>query len=130
MFIHRIRVRYAETDKMGVVYYANYLVYLEEARAAFMRAIGYPYSKLEEEGIYAPVRECMVQYLSPLYYDDLFEVEVWVEDLRRSSFKFAYTLKRDGEILAKGYTLHVLVNKDLKPVKIPDKLKKLFKKKG
>jgi acyl-CoA thioester hydrolase len=124
VFEHKLRVRYAETDKMGVVYYANFFIYFEEARGAHLRSIGYSYSALEEKGYFTPVKEAFCEYLSPAYYEDILTIKLKVEILREASFKYIYEVERGDKLVARGYTIHVLVNKELKPVRIPDGLKR------
>jgi len=114
-----IRVRYQETDKMGVVYYSNYLVWFEVARTEFFRSKGIVYSELEKKGFFLPVVESHCNYKSPVQYDDTVIIETSLEGMKRSSLKFSYNVIRDGEIACTGYTVHVFVNKDFKPIKMP-----------
>lgn len=101
------RVRYAETDQMGMAYYANYLVWFEVMRGDFMRAVGTPYLEMERAGYRLPIAEAHVRYLSPARYDDVVEVVAWIERLRSRLITFAYRVERDGELLATGWTTHV-----------------------
>lgn len=109
------RVRYAETDQMGMAYYANYLVWFEVMRGDFMRAIGIPYTRLEEDGYILPIVEAHVRYHSPARYDDPVEVVAWVQKLRSRSITFAYRVERAEELLATGSTTHVPAHRGGKP---------------
>lgn len=104
-----VRVRYAETDQMGVVYYANYLVWFEVARSAFCRARGIDYSQMERDGIGLPLMEAHCRYLLPAHYDEEIVVRTWVAECRRSLLKIRYEVKRGETLLATGETLQMLV---------------------
>src|SRR5438105_3963445 len=99
-----VRVRYADTDQMGVVYYANYLRYFEVARAEWLREGGLPYRAVEEEGAMLPVIEAHVRYLAPARYDDLLAIDCGPSEVRHASARFAYEVRRDGRLLAEGWT--------------------------
>jgi acyl-CoA thioester hydrolase len=102
----QIRVRYAETDCMKVVYYSNYLVYFEVGRVEYLRQIGLPMSEVDQK-LHLPVVEAFVKYVRPARLDDLLDVECWVSERRRASFRFAYALRdQAGEPVATGSTLH------------------------
>ncbi len=128
MFKCKLRVRYAESDQMGVVYYANFFIYFEAARSEFMRTHGFPYSEMEKNGFFVPVVEAYCKYLSPAHYDDELEIHLWVLELKNTSFKYGYKVVREGKVLAEGFTRHVVVNKDMKPVRIPEKVKRMLEK--
>ena len=114
------RVRYAETDQMGMAYYANYLVWFEVMRGDFMRAIGLPYSQLEAEGWNLPIAEAHVRYLAPARYDDAVEVEAGITRLRSRVIRFEYAVRRGTDLLATGYTVHVPVDDRGKPKALAD----------
>ena len=97
-----VRVRYAETDKMGYAYYANYLVWFEVGRNAWMRSRGLPYKKLEEAGYILPVVEAQITYHAPARYDDSLVVKTWVTGMPRASVTFQYEVTRGGEQLGTG----------------------------
>jgi len=103
-----IRVRYSETDQMGVVYYANYLDWFEVARTEFCRLMGIPYSKWEEDGLILPVVESHCRYKHPARYDD--QIQLWcrITDVRIYSVTFEYRLLRasDYKLIAEGWTKH------------------------
>ncbi len=119
-----IRVRYEETDQMGFVYYANYLVWFEVARTDHLRNLGIIYKDIEKKGLYLVVAEANCTYKSPARYDDLLEIETWLETIKNSSLAYGYLVKREGEVLAEGRTTHVFINKSGKPTRIPEELRK------
>jgi acyl-CoA thioester hydrolase len=128
MFQFKTFVRYSETDQMGVVYYANYFVYFEAARTALLKNEGKPYSEFEKRGIFLPVVEAYCKYNSPVFYEDEIIVNCWVSEVKNTSFKFEYEILRENEIVARGYTRHCTTDKNLKPIKIPEDLKKIIEK--
>jgi acyl-CoA thioester hydrolase len=108
-----LRVRYAETDKMGVVYHANYLVWFEIGRTEFCRARGFSYRDMEEnEDAFLVVVESYCRYKAPAYYDDVLRVRTHITELRRRSLRFGYEIVResDGTIIAEGETGHVVTD--------------------
>ncbi|MFZ5802221.1 MAG: acyl-CoA thioesterase [Candidatus Omnitrophota bacterium] len=121
-FDYVYRVRYADTDKMNVSYYANYLVWFEAARTEYFRALGYAYTRCEEQGYYLPVREAMANYQAPSTYDDPLIVRTSVAEMTRTSLRFEYIVlhAETQKTLATGYTLHVFVDRTLKPCRIPE----------
>ena len=106
------RVSYADTDMMGVVYYANYLTLFERARNELMRSCGYTYKELEADGCGLPVAHAEVDYRRPAKYDDLLEITAYVHSLRGVKIEIACEVRRKGEeeLLASGYTRHVFVS--------------------
>jgi len=112
-----IRVRYGETDQMGVVYYANYYVWFEVARNEFFRKLGFTYKTLEREGLYLPVVESHCTYKSPARYDDLIAVQTKLVNLENATLRFDYNVinKEKGRVLAQGYTVHAFVNRRGRP---------------
>ncbi len=128
-----IRVKYADTDAMGIVYNGRYLEYFEVGRTELLRAHGLPYSQVENAGYQLPLLEAYVRYKIPARYDDLIEVEAAVDKLYSSKIHIDYVLRRQatGEILATGHTEHVFIKKgSIKPVRPPafylNALKKYF----
>jgi acyl-CoA thioester hydrolase len=119
------RVRYAETDAMGIVYYANYLRWFEVGRTELLRALGIPYQKVEEEGISLPVSEVCCKYHASAKYDDVLIIETSVDFIRRASIQFGYRIfrKADGTHLVTGSTLHAFVDRQGRIVKIPSFLR-------
>ncbi|HNX34442.1 MAG TPA: thioesterase family protein [Kiritimatiellia bacterium] len=112
------RVPYADTDQMHVVYYANYLTFFERARNELMRACGYTYRALETGGFALPVLEAHVDYHAPATYDDLLEITAWCDEFKGVRLKICCEVRRDGKLLAEGYTVHAHVNiKTLRPTR-------------
>lgn len=108
-----LRVRYAETDKMGVVYHANYLIWFELGRTEYCRARGFSYRDMEEsENAFLVVAECYCRYKAPAYYDDVLIVRTHITELRRRSLRFGYEIIRDsdGVVIAEGETGHVVTD--------------------
>ena len=125
----RIRVRYAETDQMGVVYYANYLVWMEVGRVELCKACGFNYRDMErEDGILMAVAEAHCRYAAAARFDDEVVIRAWVEDANSRLVTFAYELRRaeDGCKLASGYTRHMLVDRAFRRTRLPEKYFKLF----
>ncbi len=122
---YEYRVRYADTDKMGISYYANYFVWFESARTEYFRALGMPYTECEKEGIYLPVIETKARYRSPSTYDDLVVVRTSVSDMGSSTMRFEYDafLKESGKRLVTGYSVHVFVGRNMRPVRTPESVK-------
>lgn len=122
-FSVEMRVRYAESDQMGVAYYSNYFIWFEVARAELMRECGAPYSEMEKEGLFLPVSECYCKYIVPVRYDELLEIRCRISEIRTRAVKFEYEIVREGSLLAKGYTIHVCTDRDAKPSVIPSSLR-------
>jgi acyl-CoA thioester hydrolase len=127
MTTHRteLRVRYQETDNMGVVYYGNYFVWFEVARTEYLRAGGISYRKLEERGLYMMVAQASCQYKHPARYDDIVTIESWIPTMKNSSLHFAHKLFVGTTLIATGQSVHVFTNKTGRPVRIPEELRKL-----
>jgi acyl-CoA thioester hydrolase len=122
----RIRVRYAETDQMGVVYYANYLVWMEVGRVELCRQCGFNYRDLEGEGILLAVAEANCRYASPARYDDEVTVKAWVEEPHHKMVTFHYEMRVGERRIATGFTRHIFLNRDLRPARLPQKYLALF----
>ena len=122
------RIPYADTDKMGVVYYANYLVYFERMRNELLRDLGYSYVDMEKDGYALPVIEANCVYLKPAIYDDLIAIHGWGEIISMIRIKIYCEIFKDKIKLANGYTIHAcLSTKNRKPARIPQKFAdKLF----
>jgi acyl-CoA thioester hydrolase len=121
IFRTQIRVIYADTDKMGVVYHAKYLEYFEIGRNELLREIGFPYKYLEERGVFLPLIECHLNYLRPAQYDDLIEVHTCItqDPYKFLRFKIYCEVYQGEKLLAKGYTIHVTSNSEGRPAKPP-----------
>lgn len=103
--VSEFRVRYAETDQMGVVYHSNYLIWCEIGRTDFIRALGISYAELERQGVALAVVEAHLRYVSPARYDDVVRVTTTVGELRSRVVRFEYSIAlTDATVLAKGYT--------------------------
>src|ERR1700742_2148028 len=122
-----IRVRYAETDQMGVVYYANHFVWFEIGRVELMRSLGFDYREIEEQAhCFLPVVEANCRYKSPARYDDLLTLETRVLNQRPSMIRFGYRLLRptpEGApvLLAEGETVHVVVDRAMQKIALPER---------
>ncbi len=116
----QIRVRYAETDKMGFVYNGNYLTYFEVGRVELMRHFNLSYAELENYGYYLPLMETHLKYVKSAYYDDLLDIEASLEWQLEPIIKFQYRITRNGELICEGYTAHCFMSKEtMKPVRPP-----------
>ena len=124
MKVHEMnyRVCYADTDRMGVVYYANYLVFFERSRTEFLRDAGLPYATLEASGIALPVAEAHCEYKASATYDDLLIFKSWPEMIKGARVKIASEVWRDDTLLCRGYVVLVCVNQAGRPVKPPSEL--------
>ncbi len=119
-----LRVRYAETDQMGVVYHSNYLVWFEMGRVEFMREHGLSYKEMElEEGCMIAVVEATARYRAPARYDEELVVETELLGVRGAVIRFGYRVVRpeDGVLLCEGHTVHVVVGRDMKRRRLPEK---------
>jgi acyl-CoA thioester hydrolase len=122
-----VRVRYAETNQMGVVYYANYLVWMEVARVDYCRSIGFHYKDMErDDGILLAVAESHCRYVSPARFDEEITIATSIPDVNRRIVSFDYEMSREGRRVAIGQTKHVFLNRELRPVRLPDKYSSLF----
>ncbi|MGH9464219.1 MAG: acyl-CoA thioesterase [Thermoanaerobaculia bacterium] len=122
-----VEVRYAETDQMGVVHHANYLVWFELARTALCARSGHPYAEIERLGYLLMVVGAQVHYRRGARYGDRVRVVVWIERLRTRHLAFAYEVRRDAELLAHGRTEHVWVRRDDgRPTTMPTTLREPF----
>ena len=123
------RVRYKETDQMGMVYYGNYFTFFEIGRAEYMRERGIAYKQMEQQDDrYIVVAEAHCRYVRPARYDDLLRIRTRVSEARRRSIRFAYEIRRQesGELLATGETLHVICNREGRPKSLPEKYRRFF----
>jgi len=115
-------VRYAETDAMGIVHHASYIVYFEEGRSAYLRQQGTSYADFERSGFYLAVTGVQVKYIKAARYDDLLTVRCWVESSRSRALDFAYEVIRgeERELLVTGSTKHICLDRDGKIARIPN----------
>jgi acyl-CoA thioester hydrolase len=125
--VTHVRVRYAETDQMGVVYHANYLVWMEVARTELCKHLGISYRDMEGEGgIRLAVAECSCRYASPARYDEEIAVKASVFDVNRRFITFDYELHCGSRRIATGRTKHVFLSHEMRPVRLPDRYARVF----
>ena len=124
---YEYRVRYGDTDKLGISYYANYLAWFEAARTEYFRALGFPYTECEKQGYFLPVVEAGIKYRGTSTYDDLVIVRTSVAEIGGSSIRFEYQVFESTrtKILTTGFTTHVFVDKSMKPVRVPEIVSKI-----
>ncbi len=124
----QIRVRYAETDQMGYVYYGHYAMYYEVGRADAMRQLGFTYRDLEEMGIMMPVLDSKIRYLKPARYDDLLTIKVIIPSLPAVKMNFTYEITNEkGELINQGETTLAFIDMENgRPRRLPDVMKKIF----
>jgi acyl-CoA thioester hydrolase len=125
----RVRVRYAETDQMGIVYHANYLVWFEVGRVELMRQIGLDYKNMErDEGAMVAVVEVTARYKAPARYDDELIIRTRVSSAKLAILKFKYEILRaaDEILLCEGETIHLVVGRDMKRRSLPQRYVELF----
>ncbi|MES2140134.1 MAG: thioesterase family protein [Bacteroidota bacterium] len=117
-----LRVRYAETDRMGYVYYGNYAQYFEVGRVEALRQLGTSYKEMEDNGIMLPVYTCTIKYLKPAFYDDLLVIKTVIKDLPTAKITFDYEIyNQKGELLTTGNTALVFIKMSAnKPCAAPD----------
>lgn len=121
-----LRVRYAETDQMGVAHHANHLIWFESARSELCRRRGLPYGEMEARGLFLPVVEACVRYRSAARYDEEITVRVRIKERTRRTLRFEYQLDRAGEVLAEGETLQALVGTDSRIRAFPEDIAALL----
>ncbi len=127
----RLRVRYAETDQMGVVYHSNHLIWFEVGRVELMRQLGFSYRDLErDDQRFIAVAEAKCRYRAPVYYDEEVIVRTWIKSVRESVVIFAYELVRaqGGTLLAEGETTHIVTDQTMKVAAFPEKYLKVMRK--
>jgi len=126
--VSTVRVRYAETDKMGVVYYANYFVWFEVGRTDLLRAMGWTYRAMEQAGVSLPVIEAHCDYHRPALYDDELDVKTEGRMLSPVRMEFTYqVVRREGQVLAaSGRTVHAALDPNGKPCRLPERIRQVF----
>lgn len=122
-----IRVRYADTDQMGIVYYGNYPAFFEVGRSEYMRQKGYPYRDVEEMGYYFVVVGLEAKYYGNATYDDIVVVKTRITELKSRGITFHYVVTLDGALVVEGSTKHICINSDKKPVTIPQQILDIFR---
>lgn len=124
-----VRVRYAETDQMGIVHHANYLVWFETGRSDLCRAKGFSYKEMEEiDNSLMVVAEAYCRYKSPAFYDDLLTIRTKISQIRSRTLRFHYEVFResDNTLIAEGETLHLVTDREKKVKKVPELYKRLL----
>ena len=126
--VSRVRVRYAETDQMGVVYHANYFVWFEVGRTDLLRSAGWTYREMEADGVSLPVIEAHCDYKQPARYDDDLEIRTAGALVSPVRVAFSYEVVRptDSRTVATGRTLHASIDRSGRPCRLPDRVKGLF----
>ncbi len=124
-FTHQLRVRFCETDAMGVAHHASYLAYLEETRVEYLRALGRPYDRLRADGVEFPVVEVALQYRRPLRFDDVVDIGVTVASAGAATFQMSYLVTCAGMTSATGVTVHGVVDGQGRPTRVPVWLREL-----
>lgn len=125
----RLRVRYAETDRMGIVYHSNFAVWFEVGRVELLRQLGFQYSEMEQhDSCHIPVVDLRVRYKAPAHYDDEIVVRTVLKNVRSSLLHFSYEVIRegDGALLATGETMHIIVDDKFERRPLPEKYMKAF----
>jgi acyl-CoA thioester hydrolase len=126
----RIRVRYAETDQMGVVYHANHFIWFEVGRVELLRQMGFSYKEMEQQDqCFIAVVDARCRYKAPAMYDDEIIVRTWLKSIREWVIHFGYELVRveDGAILAEGETTHIVANAQMQKTALPEKYMKVLR---
>jgi len=125
----KIRVRYAETDRMQFAHHTRYFEWFECARTELLREIGYSYKSVEDDGTFLPLVEANCKYIQPALYDDILEIHTSLKNLPRSTLKLDYQIIRseDQILLAEAFTIHAMTNKNGRPIKPPIKFLNFIK---
>jgi acyl-CoA thioester hydrolase len=126
----RIRVRYAETDQMGVVYHANHFIWFEVGRVELLRQLGFSYKDMERnDNCFIAVVDARCRYKSPAHYDDEILVRTYLKNVRDSVIHFGYELLRpsDGALLAEGETTHIVADAQMRKTALPEKYLQAFR---
>lgn len=122
------RVNYSETDQMGLVYHANYVIWLDMARTEHLRGTGVTYKEMEEQGVYLAVTDLQIRYRRAARYDDLVRVRCWVREVASRRVTFGYAVERGGtdELLATAQTSLMALDRGHSPTRIPEHVRELL----
>jgi acyl-CoA thioester hydrolase len=126
----RLRVRYAETDQMGIVYHSNHFIWFEVGRVELLRQFGFTYKEMErQDDCHIAVVDARCRYKAPVLYDDEVLVRTYLKNVREKLIHFGYELVRaeTGELLAEGETTHIVADSNMKPRALPEKYMKVFR---
>ena len=127
-FFHKLKVYYEDTDSGGVVYYANYLKFLERARTEALFSIGYSNNKIQQDfNSLIIVKSCNIEYKKPAYLEDELTIRSFVKSITKTSFFMSQIISKNNELIVEAQIHLVFVNKDGKPIKIPDQIYSKFK---
>ena len=124
--IHRLQVRFGETDLMGVVHHASYLLYCEAARVDWLHKRGISYESWVRHGVHLPVADVGLRYKQPARFDEIIDVETTVVELTRVTVRYRYRIKRGDTLLCEAHTLLACVGDDLSLKRLPEDVKKVF----
>lgn len=124
---HSFRVRYAEVDRMSIVYHSNYIIWFEIGRTELLRSLGYTYDELEKEKIWLPVIEVNCKYKAPATYDDEVTIETRIIEMGKVKIKFGYKVYCGDKLLTEGFTTHGITNDELKPIALNRVKPELYK---
>lgn len=120
-FVYRHKVNYYETDRMGVTHHSNYIRFMEEARVAYLDAIGASYASIEAEGVISPVIAVEGRYLHTTTFDDVIEIRVFIKSMTSFKLKLGYVMSCGGHEVFEGYSLHCFLDKEGKPLALADR---------
>ena len=120
MFVYQHKVHYYETDRMGVTHHSNYIRFMEEARVAYLDAIGASYARMEADGVISPVIEVSGRYWHTTTFDDPLEIEVYIKSITTFKLKIGYTIHCRGEVVFEGWSLHCFLDKAGRPLSIDE----------
>ena len=125
-----VRITFADTDCMGIVYHTNYIKFFEIGRTEYLRSIGHPYIELEKDGVWLPVASVVCEYKSPAKYDDVLTVATKVEEFKGATIVMAYEIyrKETDELLVTGKTKHPITDATLKPIRLRNVKPELYEK--
>ena len=118
-FAHDIRVRFVETDAMGIVHHSNYLAYFEETRVAYLAHLGHPFTEWREDGLESPVLESFLVYRMPCRFDEVVTVRVTLAAATRATFQMNYLVEVDGDVRTTGATVHGCTTPEGRPTRLP-----------
>lgn len=121
-----IRVRYAETDAMGIVHHSHFVVWMELGRSDLLRSLGQSYAEWEAQGVRLPVNGISLTYRSPARYDERVQVRTRLKEMSRRHLTFAYRIEREGLLLAEGESRHLVAGADGRATLLPDSFRALF----
>lgn len=124
-FEHPIRVRFVETDAMGIVHHSNYLAYFEESRVAYLASIGHPFTQWRDDGLESPVLESFLAYRRPCHFDEVLTVHLKLAAVTRATFQMNYLVTVDGEARTTGATVHGCTTTEGRPTRLPAWLREM-----